>query len=244
MKCLFAAALLAASLPTSARATAGLGDKVYGATVEGGVSEVEVRYGRLIGDAADGREATVLELSHGFSDQFYGAVLFNFGRDPGGDRRLEAIGFEGIAPLGHIDAIDTDVAVYGEYEAVRHGTDVAETKLLLQHKRGPFDGRLNLVAEKELDGNEPLEFGYAASVDWAAFGEVRVGAEAFGGLGTSRNFLARAEHFAGPMLKAEIEHLPGKGELEIEAAYLFAVGAARDEANGQARLMLAYEFRF
>ena len=244
MKCLAAAILLAAILPTAAHADAGLDDKVYGATVEGGVSEVEFRYGRLVGDEADGEDAAVLELSHGFSSRFYGAVLFEFERESHGDRKLAAVGFEGIAPLGHIDAIDTDVAVYGEYEAARGGPDVAETKLLLQHKRGPFDGRVNLVAEKELEGGEPLEFGYAASADWAAFGEVRVGAEAFGGLGTSRQFLARSGHFAGPMLKTEIEHLPGKGELEIEAAYLLALGAARDEADGQARLMLEYEFHF
>jgi hypothetical protein len=244
MKAMFAAALAAMLVPGVAHAEAGLGDKVYGATVEGGVSEVEARYGRLVGDEADGKDAAVFEFSHGFSDRFYGAVLFEFEREPGKKRELEAIGFEGIAALGHIDAIDTDVAVYGEYEAVRGGADAVETKLLLQHKRGPFDGRLNLVAEKELESGEPLEFGYAASADWAAIGEFRLGAEAFGGLGTSRRFLSRSGHFAGPMVKTEIEGLPGHGELEIEAAYLFALGEARHETDGQARVLLEYEFRF
>ena len=89
-----------------------------------------------------------------------------------------------------------------------------------------------------------MVYAEAASADWVAFGDIRVGAEAFGELGTSRNFLARADHFAGPLLKTEIEHLPGQGELEIEAAYVFAIGAARDRASGQARLLLEYEFRF
>ena len=244
MKAMFAAALAAVLVPGVAHAEAGLGDKVYGATVEGGVSEVEARYGRLVGDEADGEDAAVFEFSHGFSDRFYGAVLFEFEREPGEKRELEAIGFEGIAALGHVDAIDMDVAVYGEYEAVRGGADAVETKLLLQHKRGTFDGRLNLIAEKELESGEPLEFGYAASADWAAIGEFRLGAEAFGGLGTSRDFLSRSGHFAGPTVKTEIEGLPGHGELEIEAAYLFALGEARHEADGQARLLLEYEFRF
>jgi hypothetical protein len=244
MKTLIVAALAAAAFPAAAHAEAGLGDKVYGATVDAGVSEVEVRYGRLVGDEADGEDAAVVEFAHGFSDRFYGAVLLEFEREPGEDRKLEAVGFEGIAALGRIDAIDTDIAVYGEYEAVRNGADAVETKLLLQHERGPFDGRLNLIVEKELEGGEPLEFGYAASADWASFGEFRIGAEAFGGLGTSRDFLTRSGHFAGPMVKTEIEHLPGKGELEIEAAYLFALGEARHETDGQARLLLEYEFRF
>ena len=90
----------------------------------------------------------------------------------------------------------------------------------------------------------PVELGYAASADWAAFGEFRLGAEAFGNLGTTRDFLPRDEHFAGPMIRTEIEHLPGNGELEIETGYLFALGKSRDETDGQFRLVLEYEFHF
>src|SRR4051812_31532403 len=61
---------------TAAFATPGLDEKVYGATVEKGVSEVELRYGRSVGGEAGGEDATVVELSHGFSDRFYGGVLF------------------------------------------------------------------------------------------------------------------------------------------------------------------------
>ena len=244
MKACSAAAALLALLGVPAQAAPGVGEKVYGATVEKGISEVEVRYGRLTGGEADNEDGAVVELSHGFSDRFYGGVLFEFEREPGESRRLEAMGVEGILALGHLKAIDTDVAIYGEYEAVRAGTDKVETKLLLQHRRGPFDGRLNLIAEKELEGGEPVELGYAASADWRLVGDLRGGIEAFGELGSIRNPIPRAEHFAGPMLKTEIEHLPGGGELEVEAGYLLALGAARDETNGQARLLLEYEFHF
>ena len=238
-----AAVILAlGSAPTFA--APGVGEKVYGATVEKGVSEVEARYGRLVGDKADGEDGTVFELSHGFSDRFYGGVLFEFEREAGEHRGLEAVGLEGIVALGHVDAIDGDVALYGEYEGVRDAPDKVETKLLLQHRKGPFDVRLNLIAEKQLKTGEPVGLGYAASADWKLIGDLRGGVEAFGELGSTRHFLPRVAHFAGPMLKAELEHLPGRGELGIEVGYLFALGAARDETDGQARLLLEYEFHF
>lgn len=244
MKVYYAAAALLAVASSPALSAPGIGEKVYGATVEKGVSEVEFRYGRLVGDEANGEDGAVVELSHGFSSRFYGGALFEFEREPGENRRLEAVGAEAIVALGRLQAIDTDVAVYGEYEGVHDAPDKIETKLLLQHRRGPFDGRLNLIAEKALDHDEHVEFGYAASADWRLIGELRGGLEAFGELGSTHHLFPRAEHFVGPILKTEVEHLPGHGELEIEAGYLLAVGAARDETNGQARLLLEYEFHF
>ncbi len=244
MKELYLAEAFLCAISAPALAAPGVGEKVYGAKVEKGVSEVEFRYGRLVGGEADGEDGTVIELSHGFSDRFYGGALFEFEREPGEERRLEAVGAEGIFALGNIEAIDTDVAVYGEYEAVRGGADKVETKLLLQHRKGAFDGRLNLIAEKALKAGEPVEFGYAASADWKLVDDFRGGIEAFGELGSTDRLLPRAEHFVGPMVKTEIEHLPLRGELGIEAGYLFALGASRDETRGQARLLLEYEFHF
>lgn len=243
MRHIFLAALLAA-ISTPALAAPGVGGKVYGATVESGITEIEARYGRLTGDAADGEDALVVELAHGLSDKFYGAVLIETEREPHASRKIEAISFEGIVPIGRIDALALDIALYGEYEAIRHGRDAIETKLLLQHRRGPFDGRLNLIAGRTLQDGAPVEFGYAASVDWQTLGEFRLGASAYGNMGSSKDFLPREQHFLGPIVKTEIEHLPAKGELEIEAGYLFALGSARDETNGQFRLVIEYEFRF
>jgi hypothetical protein len=84
--------------------------------------------------------------------------------------------------------------------------------------------------------------GYGASADWKLIGEVRGGVQAFGELGSTRHLFPHAQHFVGPMVKTELEHLHGRGELGIEPGYLFAVGAARDEAKAQARLLLEYEF--
>jgi hypothetical protein len=234
--------LLISSAP--AVAAPGVGQKVYGARVEKGITEIEARYGRLAGARTDGEDGTVLELSHGFSERFYGGMLMEFEREPPGRRRLEAMGVEGIVALGHIHALDADVAVYAEYEAVRGSSDRVETKLLLQHQRGSFDGRLNLIAERRLRRGEGIEFGYAASADWQLVGELRGGVTAFGDVGTTKSLFKRNAHFLGPILKTEIEHLPSKGELGIELGYLVALGAARDETRGQARLLLEYEFHF
>jgi hypothetical protein len=240
---IFAALCASALLSTSAWAAPGLGEKVYGATVEPGLTEFETRYGRLVGGREAGEDLFALELAHGFSKRFYGALLAEVERERGGSRRLEALAVEGIVTLGQIKPLGIDVALYGEAEAGLHGPDKLETKLLLQRRRGPFDARLNLIAERALVKGEPLEFGYAASVDWEVADEVRIGAAAFGDLGTSRRLSTRNAHFAGPIVKTEVEHL-GRGELGIEAGYLFAIGRARDEARGQARLLLEYEVRF
>jgi hypothetical protein len=159
-------------------------------------------------------------------------------RENGASREVEALGIEAIYALGRLGGID--VALYGEYEIGLEGPDAIETKLLLQRSVGPFDARLNLIAEKELGHAGAVELGYAASADVAAFGEVRLGAAAFGELGTTRDFLPSAEHYAGPVAKFEVEGLGP--ELEIEAGYLFALGRARDDADGQFRLKLELEF--
>ena len=233
--------LAAVSISTAAGAAPGLGDKVYGATVEPGVTEFEARYGRFMGDEADGEDALKLEVSHGFSSRFYGACLGEFEREAVEKRELEALAVEGIYTLGQVGGIDT--ALYGEYEVGLHGPDKIETKLLLQKRAGEFDGRLNLIAEKELNG-EPVELGYAASADVEAIGEIRVGAAAFGDLGTTKHLSTRGEHFAGPIIKADVERLFGDAELEVETGYLFAIGRARDETNGQFRLLLEFAKRF
>ncbi|MEO6093585.1 MAG: hypothetical protein ABIT04_13650 [Novosphingobium sp.] len=215
----------------------GLAGKVYGARLEPGTTELEARYGRLTGGAQDGDDALILEAAHHFSEKFYAAVLLETGRPRQASRSVDAIAVEGIVHLARIEALGLDVAAYGEYGFDRGGPNAAETKLLLQHQAGTFDGRLNLIAEKTLRSGEEVEIGYAASADWALAGKFRAGAAAFG------EFEGR-RHYVGPIVKTEIEHLPLGGELEIETGYLFAVGNARHDSQGQARLLLEYEFVF
>ncbi len=228
----------------SAHAAPGVGEKVYGATVEAGKTELEARYGRLNGGPADGEDGLVLEVAHGFSKHFYGAAVFEFEREVGNSRRLAAIGLEGIVPIARVDSLKLDIALYGEYVMVRGGRDETEAKLLLQHQTGGFDSRLNVKFNRPLQSGAPVELSYEASADWAVAGDFRAGAAAFGELGSSQRLFPRARHFAGPIVKTEIEHLPANSELEIEAGYLLPIGAAREETKGQLRLLLEWEFRF
>ena len=228
-------------MPSAAYAAPGLDEVVYGATVEPGKSEIEARYGRLTGGPADGEDAFVLEAAHGFSSRFYGAALAIFEREPASSRRLEALAVEGIFTLGRIKGVGVDAAIYGEVEHNIHGPDNLETKLLLEKRQGPFDSRLNLIAERALTSGAPIELRYAASTDYEVADDISVGAEAFGDLGTSHKITTRSEHFVGPAVKVGLDHA-GPGELELRAGYLFAIGRARDESKGQLRFGLEYEF--
>ena len=226
---------------SAAHAAPGLDEVVYGATVEPGKSEIEARYGRLTVGSADGEDALVLEAAHGFSSRFYGAALATFEREPDRARHLETVAVEGIFTLGRIEGLGVDAAVYGELEHGIHGHDNVETKLLLERRFGRFDSRLNLIAERAMIADAPVEFSYAASADYAVGDDIGVGAEAFGELGTSRTMTTRGEHFVGPSAKIEFDHA-GPGELELRAGYLFAIDRARNDSKGQLRFGLEYEF--
>lgn len=233
-----AAAAFAAALPSAAWADPGMGNEVYGATVDAGKIEIETRYDRLSGGADNGEDVFQLEASYGISRRFSLGLQAEFEREPGDIRRAEELGIEAIWALGRVGGLD--VALYGEYEIGFTGPDAIETKLIIQRRKGPFDLRLNLIAEKKLVASEKVELGYAASVDYEVFDEVRLGVQAFGDAGTFERLAPRAKHFVGPVAKFEIEALGP--EFEIEAGYLFALGAARDDTKGQLRIGLEFEF--
>lgn len=237
-----AAVMLAVATP--AAATPGVGDPIYGATVKKGFGEIEARYGRLVGGSANSDDGLVIEGEYGVSKRLSLAVLVETGRLAGGGRTVDAVAVEAVRTLGRFAPLKLDTAVYVELKHGFHGEpDVVEVKGLFEHSAGRLDARLNLIAEKPFRA-APVEFGYAASVDWAVIGdEFKLGAAAFGDLGNSTRFGGRQEHFVGPDAKIEIEHV-GPGELEIETGYLFAVGAARDTTRGQVRLLICYEAKF
>lgn len=241
MKKYLVATSLLMSAPSAAYAAPGLDSVVYGATVEAGKSEIETRYGRLAGGPADGEEAFVIEASHTFTPRFYGAALATFERQPRSGRRLETLAIEGIYTLGRVKSLDLDTAVYVEVEHGLHGPDNLETKLLFERRKGPFDARLNLIAERQFVAGAPLEFGYAASADFKIVDDISVGAEAFGDVGTSRLLTTRSEHVIGPAAKVELDRA-GRGELELRAGYLFAIDRSRDSSKAQLRFGVEYEF--
>lgn len=234
---LFAAPMLVFASPASA--APGLGDEVYGATYEKGTSEFEARYGALNGGRDSGEDALKLEAAHVPLKNLRVAAQVEIERDPGGPRRVTEASVEVVYTLGRAAGID--FAVYGEYaKGFRGNSDALEAKLILERRAGPYDARLNLVAERPLASGERVELSYAASADMQVKGDFRAGVAAFGDLGTFHRFAPRAEHFLGPIVKGEVEAFGP--ELEIEAGYLFPLAAARDNSRGQFRLIVSVEF--
>lgn len=234
--CLLAA--LTAALPTAAIAAPGLGSEVYGATIEAGKAEAEVRYDALGGGADDGEDALTLEAAYGVNKRLRIGGRVELEREPDDRRKVEAVGLEAIYTLGRVGGID--VALYGEYEIVPEGADAFEGKLLLERRAGPFDARLNLIAEKHLGRSHKVELSYAASADYTVAGDWRLGVAAFGDMGNFDDFMPHSEHFVGPVVKTEIEGLGP--EIGVEAGYLFALDKARQDAKGQFRFALEVEF--
>jgi len=233
------AAALAALLPaTAAHAAPGLGEEIYGATVEPGEIEIEARYGILAGGADAGEDNFRLEAGYGINGHLRLAVTSEFEKEPGERRKAEAVGFEAVYNVARVGGVD--VAIYGEYEVGLNGhSDVVETKLLLQRRTRIWDLRFNLIAEKPLDSSVATEFGYATSADVAVADGLRLGVAAFGELGTVHRFAPYAEHFAGPIVKFRIPGLEQR--IMVETGYLFPIAKAREDAKGQFRLNLELE---
>lgn len=240
---------LAVGWGSSAMAAPGLANMVYSPYVKKGVTEVEVRAGRLTGGTLDGEQAAIVELEYGVSDRLSLGVLAEFEQHAGEARKLDALAVEAVAYLGQIPGLGVDVGGYLEYEQRIHNeSGVAEAKLLLAKRVGTFEGLLNLIAHKPLTdraGEDDAEFGYAAQATWDVGRNLRLGGQAFGDLGTERGLGGRRAHYVGPVAQWEISPAWLKGgELEFEGAYLLPVGTARDDTNGQVRFMVAYERRF
>ena len=248
------AAVAAAGLAAMAWAGAaaadepGLGNAVYSPYVKNGITEIEVRGGRLTGGADDGDSGVVVELEHGFSDRLSLALVTELEDGVGERRKVDAIGLEAVSYFGQIPGVGVDVGGYLEYEQRIHNeSGVLESKILLAKQTGRLETLVNLIAKQPLTdrpGEGATAFGYAAQSTLDAGRNLRLGVQAFGDLGSSRSFGGHQSHFVGPVAKWEVRPSGRAGEIELEAAYLFAAGAARHDTDGQVRLALEWEKRF
>jgi len=241
-------AALAAAGP--ALADPRLDEKVYSPYIQNHVLELETNWGQEFGSGdLKGSRTFVEEIEAGLNDRVSLALVGQVERAPGADDRLTGVGLEGIVYLGQIPAVGVDAGFYLEYKVGSGGEpDQGETKLLLAKTAGRFQGLFNFIVERPFRapaGEEFATYGYAASATWRTVGNLRLGAEAFGDLGDDHGFLKRAQGaYVGPQLKWEGQ--PGflPVEVDIDAGYLFAVGPARSEAAGQAKLNIEFEHRF
>lgn len=246
MKTLLAAALTALTVMAAkqAHAAPNLGDKVYSPYIEDGETSVEIHAGRALGKVANGDSGAIIELEQGFNSRFSGALVAELEDQPGGKRKIDSLGVEGVLSLGTIPFVDIDTGLYAEYEQRIHNeSGVGELKALFAKRVGGFEARLNLIAQHPFSRDEhQTDFTYAASTTWKVAGDFRVGAEAFGDLGHDAHWGGHTDHYVGP-LATYVIGLPYVG-IKLEAAYLVALGAARDRTTGQARLGVELEKRW
>jgi hypothetical protein len=248
--CLGAAAMLSAVLAVGpAMAEPGLANKVYSPYVKKGVTELELRGGRIDGKSLDGESGAVFELEQGITDRVSLAVAGELEHHAGEETKLDAIAVEGVAYLGQIPRLGVDVGGYLEYEQRIHNeSGVLEGKLLLAKQFGRVQTLVNLIASRPLTDkqeDQETEYGYAVQTTYDTGKGVALGVQAFGDLGTSRSFGGRQAHYLGPVALWEVRPAWFKGgEIEFEAAYLIPAGTAHHESDGQVRFGLEFEKRF
>lgn len=243
--------MLALGLAAAAQARADprLDEKVYAPYVLNHVAELEVRRGQEVGGADAGEATTVLEAEYGVNDRVSLALIGGIATAPGEGSAFNSVGVEGVVYLGQIPRIGVDAGLYLEYKHGLNGeSDAGEAKLLLAKTSGRFQGLLNLIVERPL-GAPPGEgfasYGYAVSATWRTVGALRLGAEAFGDLGTDHGFLTGPQGaYVGPQLKWEGTPPGSPVEIDLDLGWLAAVGADRNEARSQVRLGIELERRF
>ena len=230
---------------TGALADPRLDEKVYTPYIQNGVAEFEVRTARQNGGAQAGDMTTVLEGEYGLNDRVSLALVGGVERSPAVGSRLTSVGLEAVAYLGQIPGVGVDTGGYLEYKHGLSGEpDVLEGKLLMAKTAGRFRGLLNLIVERPLGPGEEATYGYAASATWQAGGGWRLGAEAFGDLGTQHDFPGPQGAYVGPQILWEGRPSGSPVEIDLDAGWLFPVGASRAEASSQLRIGVELERRF
>ncbi len=238
--------LLAVTAASGAAADPRLDEVVYTPYVENGEAEIETHAARELGGQAAGDMTTVIEAEYGLSDRVSVALVGTLERSADRSTRLDGVGVETVTYLGQIPTLGIDVGAYLEYtEGLHGGPDVLEGKVLLAKRTGRFQGLVNLIVERSVSGTEAFaSYGYAVSATWRTVGPLRVGAEAFGDLGTDHRFLGSQGAYVGPQLlwKGRPAHSPV--EIGLDGGWLFPVGADRLEARSQLRISLEFERHF
>ncbi len=194
-----------------------------------------VIYDRLAGGPLDGLDLLQVGATYGLTNTIRIGAQASFEREPGGPRRADTAGAEVLVHLGQAGPFD--VALYGTYDFGIDSPDSIETRIILQHSRGPFDLRINLIGAKNMAAGEKFELGYAVAADLQALPRLRLGVQGFGEFGTFDRLLPHGGHAFGPVAAYQVND-----RINLRLGYLFTVGSARDDTKGQIRLGLEFGF--
>lgn len=224
-----------AALPAQALASPGRGDDADGATVERGAIDSSLIYDRLTGGPQDGVDLLQIGATYGATDRLRLGMQASFEREPGSARRVDTVGAEALLNVGRVGPFD--IAVYGTYDIGIDSPDTIEGRVILEHSKGPFALRINLIGTKDLGAGQSLELGYAIAADIEAAPRLRLGVQGFGEFGTFDRLLPHGGHAFGPVATYRLNE-----GINLRCGYLFTIGKARDDADGQLRLGLEFGF--
>lgn len=224
-----------AALPTTALASPGRGDDADGATVESGAIDASLIYDRLSGGPQDGEDLLQIGATYGASERLRLGAQASFEREHGGSRRIDTIGAEALYNVGKAGPFK--IAVYATYDIGIDSPDSVEGRVILEHGSGPLEFRFNLIAAKELASGEAVQLGYAVAADIEAMPRLRLGVQGFGEFGTFDRLLPHGGHALGPVASYELND-----RVNLRLGYLFTLGKAREDTDGQLRLGLEFGF--
>ena len=189
-----------------------------------------------------------MEAEYGVNDRLSVAAVGQIAHAPGEGTQLSAIGVEAAVYLGQIPRLGVDTGLFLEYFRGLNGAeDDVAAKLLFAKTAGRFQGLANLIVDHPLGvpkGESYAQYGYAASATWRTIGHLRLGAEAFGDLGSDRAFLGRQGAYVGPEIRWNGRPHGSPVEIEVDAGWLAAVGESRGEASSEIKLAVEFERRF
>ncbi len=194
--------------------------------------------------ASSGDWQVKAEASRGLTDWWRPALVAEW-ESQGGAVDFTAFAVESVFDFTATRAWPVHFGGYVEYEWAQSGPDQLELKLLMEHRRGPFDLRLNLIGTRLLGASpaspdDNWEFGYAAEAAFAFNDDFALGVQGFGDAGANDNFgLNDQAQYWGPFAQIEAGRF-NDGELELQLGYLAGFGQA--EADGIFRVKLEYEF--
>ncbi|TAK98020.1 MAG: hypothetical protein EPO08_20305 [Rhodospirillaceae bacterium] len=239
------AATVGLMLAVSSHARAG--EKIYSPIVEEGEWEVESRtlFGTDSDPTVNGAQNHVFEIGYGPTSYWATSLLVEVERDPGKPAQATHFAWENIFQLTPQGKYWLDAGAYVELEKGLNGhPDEVETKLLLEKEIYNWVTTVNLIFNKNLNGNEGrgVNFNYDWRVEYRFHPMFELGLEGYGELGELRNFLPPSEQYQtiGPAILGRIPF--GPGHLRYDIAYLRGLTTATPSSSFQANL--EYEFRF